>query len=242
MAPGGPGQSRHAYRGGACVIPVFFGHDERARSGTTVFLSSLFRHATRPVMVCPLGRKALPGIPEGSNAFTFRRFLIPSLMGRQGWAIFVDGADMLCRADISELAALRDDRYAVQVVQHDYRTQHPRKYRGTEMESGNADYPRKQWASVMLIQCGHPAWSGVNFQTVGTMMPLDLLQLRFLPDEVIGSLPMEWNWLADEHGANNDAKLLHYTAGIPAFPAHANAPMADEWRAEWARAVTATGR
>lgn len=224
------------------MIPVFFGHDERACSGTTVFLSSLFRHATRPVMACPLGRQGLPAVPEGSNAFTFRRFLIPSLMGYRGWAIFVDGADMLCRADIGELAALRDDRYAVQVVQHDYSTRHPRKYVGTGMESANADYPRKQWASVMLIQCGHLSWRGINPQTVASMAPLDLLQLRFLPDYTIGALPDEWNWLADESGANPDAKLIHFTAGIPAFLAHANAPMADEWQAELARAITATGR
>lgn len=223
------------------MIPVFFGHEERAAAGTTVFLSSLFRTATRPLMACPLGRQALPAMPEGSNAFTFRRFLIPSLMGYRGWAIFVDGADMLCRTDIAELAALRDDRYAVQVVQHDYQTRHKRKYVGSTMESDNADYPRKQWASVMLMQCGHLAWRGINPQSVASMPPLELLQLRFLPDYTIGALPAEWNWLADEHGENPGAKLVHFTAGIPAFAAHADAPMADDWRAELARATTATG-
>jgi hypothetical protein len=35
----------------------------------------------------------------------------------QGWALFVDG-DVLLRADVADVFALADARYAVQVVQH----------------------------------------------------------------------------------------------------------------------------
>jgi hypothetical protein len=223
------------------MIPIYFGHDERTEAGSTVFLSSLMRHAERPMMLCPLTRRGVPGIPEGSNAFTLRRFLVPYSQGYQGWAVFVDGSDMLCRADIGQLAELRDDRYAVQVVQHSYQTRNPRKYRGTPMESDNVDYPRKQWVSVMLLNAGHPAWRVVDPEFVATSKAIDLLQLRFLPDEAIGHLPYVWNWLADEMGENPDAKVVHFTAGIPAFLAHADAPMADEWRAELELAGRASG-
>jgi primosomal protein N'' len=53
------------------------------------------------------------GLPQGSNAFTLSRFLVPWFMGFQGRAIFADGADMLCLGDIAELAALADEQAPV---------------------------------------------------------------------------------------------------------------------------------
>jgi hypothetical protein len=41
----------------------------------------------------------------------------------------------------------------VQVVKHDYKTKFPRKYLGTEMESANENYPRKNWSSLILWNC-----------------------------------------------------------------------------------------
>ena len=59
-------------------------------------------------------------------------------MGFQGWAIFMD-CDMLCRADISELWALRDERFAVMCVQHDHQPTETKKFLG-EAQSA---YPKK---------------------------------------------------------------------------------------------------
>jgi hypothetical protein len=136
---------------------------------------------------------------------------------------------MLCRSDIAALEQLRDPRMAVQVVKHDYETKHPVKYLGTALECGNGDYPRKNWASVMLINCYNMAWRRITPATVWKMRPLELLGLRFIDDERIGELPAEWNWLADEQGPNDQARILHWTAGIPAMPAYADAPHAREW-------------
>jgi len=128
-----------------------FGHDERARSGTTVFVQSVIAHAGEPLALIPITRAGFPGTPEGSNAFTLRRFLVPWSQQFRGWALFADGADMLCRVDLNAILAERDEYKAVQVVKHDYQTKHPRKYVGAAMESDNPDYWRKNWASVMLI-------------------------------------------------------------------------------------------
>jgi hypothetical protein len=57
----------------------------------------------------------------------------------------------------------------------------------------------------------------------------DLHRFDWIPDEFIGDLPMDWNWLVDEYGPNESAKLLHWTCGLPAFPHYRNTPMADEW-------------
>jgi hypothetical protein len=222
-------------------VPIYFGHDERVQAGTTVFVSSVIERASVPVALTPVCRRALPSMIEGSNAFTFRRFLVPWMQGFTGWAIFADGSDMVCLGDIADLWEMRRDDVAVQVVKVDYRTRHPRKYVSTAMESENADYPRKNWVSLMLINCAHPQWREVTPEYVARAPALDLLQLRFLKDEQIGTLPASWNWLVDEFGHHEEARLLHFTAGIPAFPAYANAPMAARWYAAAARAMSATG-
>lgn len=224
---------------------LFFGHEDRVAAGTTVFVHSVLQHARSPVALMPITRMAASGVTEeGTNAFTFRRFLVPRIMGYRGVAAFVDGSDMLCRCDISDLFCLFDDTKAVQVVKHNYQTRHPRKYVGAWMEAGNADYERKQWASVMLINCAHPQWSFMHpgyVQQLAKENPLALLQFRFLPDSAIGDLPIEWNWLVDEHGPNEDARILHWTAGVPGIAHYNRAPMHSEWHSALSAAATITG-
>jgi hypothetical protein len=98
------------------------------------------------------------------------------------------------------------------------------------MESDNTDYPRKNWASLMLMNCAHPAWRTLT--RIFEMDSMDLLQFRFMDDDEIGGLPREWNWLCDEYGENDAAKVCHWTTGIPGFPNYTDAPMADLWAVE----------
>ena len=212
------------------MVNVFCGYDERESVGFHVFLSSLLRRSSGPVRIVPLGSK---GLAQGSNTFTLSRFLVPELMGYRGHAIFVDACDMLMQADVAELDALFDPRYAVQVVQHPpYSTRHPLKYRGTGMVAENRDYWRKNWASVMLINCEHPGWLVANARTLRAANPLRCLQLQGLSSAEIGVLPNEWNRLVDEGQPVEGAKILHWTAGIPGFEeCYSDAPGADLWQA-----------
>ncbi len=228
----------------ASVIPVYVGFDPREEVGTHAFNSSLIKRATSPVSIAPLHLGMFrsfysAGQRDGTNAFIYTRFLIPFLQDFRGWAVFADGADMILKADISELWALRNDYKAVQVVKHDYKTKHPQKYVGTGMEARNDDYPRKNWSSLMLINCAHFAWRQMTPENVEKMTGPELHRFSWMRDEVIGELPPVWNWLADEYGPNPDAKLLHWTAGIPAWPHYANAPHADDWAAEAMRVTHA---
>jgi hypothetical protein len=141
----------------------------------------------------------------------------------------MDGADMLCRWDLADLEALRDPYKAVQVVQHDYRTNASRKYVGTAMESDNTDYPRKNWASVMLINCSHYAWRRMTPSVLLKGNRLEALSFAWCPDQYIGDLPLHWNWLVDEHGPSETAKVLHWTQGVPLFQSYSHMPHSDEW-------------
>lgn len=222
------------------MINLYCGWDRRESVGFHVFICSVLARASQAVAIT---RMAEGVMPYGSNAFTYSRFLVPHMQGFKGRAIFADASDMLLLEDIAQLDALFDPRYAVQVVKHEYRTRNLQKYIGTDMQCPNRDYPRKNWASLMLINCEHPAWAQMTPERIEAMSeaPAVLLGLQWISPEVIGELPARWNCLADEGQPVEGAALLHWTAGIPAFSHYQNAPGAELWHAcrEFANGVDA---
>lgn len=211
------------------MIHLFTGHDQREAIGWYVFVSSALRHTRRPVA---LHRLDACGLPQGSNAFTLSRFLVPWFMGYHGRAIFVDGADMLALDDLGALDDEFDQTKAVQVVKHDYVTRNATKYIGTTMECPNPHYTRKNWASVMLFNCAHPFWRSFDPAALECANKLKTLQFAGLADADIGALPDRWNRIVDEGQPLEGAGLVHWTAGIPGLPHYAGQPGADLWRAE----------
>lgn len=213
------------------TIPIFIGYDPREAIAYHVCSNSIIRHSTNPVSINPLALSTLVDYKEthsdGSNHFIYSRFLVPHLMEYQGWAIFMDG-DMLVRDDITRLWDLRDHTKAVMVVKHDYQTRQAEKYLGSK----NENYPRKNWSSVILWNCGHPANRKVTADFVMNATGAEVHRFTWLDNSLIGELPAEWNWLPDEYGENTDAKLLHYTLGTPSFHDFATTTMGDEWHRE----------
>lgn len=222
------------------MIRVFVGFDPREAVAYHTFCQSVLERASLPVSFTPLALNALAGYREthtdGSNSFIYSRFLTPYLCGFDGWALFADG-DMICRADIAELWALRDPRHAVQVVKHDYQTKAAQKYLGNK----NENYPRKNWSSVMLFNCDHPKHRLLTPEFLQRTTGKFLHRFEWLDDADIGELPRVWNWLTTEYEDNYDAKLLHYTLGTPCFKDYENAEMADEWHAARARSQSGMG-
>ena len=213
------------------MISIFIGYDPREAVAYHVCTNSIIRQSSQPVSITPLALNVLKDYKEthtdGSNHFIYSRFLVPHLMNYQGWAIFMDG-DMLLRDDINKLWELRDESKAVQVVKHQYKTRLTEKYLGAK----NEDYPRKNWSSVILWNCSHPANAVVTPEFVQSATGAQVHRFTWLDDSLIGELPIVWNWLPDEFGANPDAKLLHYTLGTPSFHEFATTPMGDEWHKE----------
>lgn len=213
------------------MIPVFIGYDPREAIAYHVCANSIIRKATVPVGLNPLALNLMLGYKEqhndGSNHFIYSRFLVPHLMNYQGWALFIDG-DMILRDDVNELWNLRDETKAVMVVKHNYKTRMPVKYLGAK----NEDYPRKNWSSVILWNCGHQLNRQITPEFVQNATGAQLHRFTWIPDDQVGELPVEWNWLPDEFGENKNAKLLHYTLGTPCFNDFATSPMSDEWHRE----------
>jgi lipopolysaccharide biosynthesis glycosyltransferase len=213
------------------MINIFIGYDTKETVAYHVCSNSIIRQSTQPVSIVPLALTLLDDYTEthtdASNEFVYSRFLVPHLMDYNGWAVFIDG-DMILQDDISNLWNLRDDSKAVMVVKHDYKTKMPIKYFGAK----NEDYPRKNWSSVILWNCNHPAHKILSPEFIQQSTGQYLHRFGWLTDTDIGELPIEWNWLADEYGVNNNAKLIHYTLGTPCFEEFADTPMGELWYEE----------
>ncbi len=199
-------------------IRVFLGYDSREPAAFHVAAHSIHRHASAPVAVAPLMLSQLAGFfsrqrdPRQSTDFAFSRFLVPYLCGYRGWAVFAD-CDVLFRADIADLWALRDERFAVLVVQHDHRPPEGVKFLGHEQTA----YPRKNWSSVMLFNNARCA--ALTPEYVSAASGLELHRFLWLRDEEVGALPAGWNHLVgyDPDDAGAAAMNLHYTSGGPWF-------------------------
>jgi len=213
------------------AIPIFIGYDPREAIAYHTCANSIIRHASRPVSIIPLALNLFKDYTEthtdGSNQFIYSRFLVPYLMEFNDWAIFIDG-DMIVRDDITNLWELRNSYMDVMVVKHDYKTKMPIKYLGSK----NEDYPRKNWSSVILWNCGSFPNRKLTPNFIEKSTGAELHRFTWIDDNRIGELPKEWNWLPDEYGPNDNAKLLHYTLGTPCFHEFADTPMADEWHKE----------
>jgi len=223
-------------------INLYVGYDPREAAVFTVFNQSVIKYTSIPVSICPLHQDALnfDGQQDGTNAFIFSRYLVPYLQDYKGWALFADG-DMLITEDLKNLWDLRDDKYAVQVVKHDYKTKNYRKYIGSPMESDNLDYPKKNWSSVMLFNCGHPSNKILTKELVGEAGGAFLHRFQWLTDDEVGELPAEWNHLVGEYKENPDAKLVHFTLGAPCFHHYYQGEYSAEWSHHLLNAISAVG-
>jgi len=226
------------------MIPkVWIGYDPREAAAYHVCTQSIIERSSVPVALHPLTLESLRWFPnhlDGTNAFITSRYLIPCLMDFAGWALFID-SDVLFRADIAELWALRDSRYAVQVVKHAYRTNARRKYIGSPIENENIDYPKKNWTSVMLLNCGHPALRKLTPRYVSQATSQHLHRFDWLDGDLIGDLPRGWNHLVGEYPLLDDAKLAHFTLGCPGFDHYVDAEHSREWHQTLLRANAVIG-
>ena len=205
---------------------IFIGWDSRFPEPADVLSYSLHRHSSIELDIQYLKLDELDlnrqHDPLASTEFTYSRFLVPHLCGYQGTAIFMDN-DMLCLGDIRQLAELDMSDHALRVVQHDHRPDNTVKMYGCPQTS----YPRKNWSSLMLMNCQRlTLWTkGV----VETQTGAFLHRFEDIPDDRIGELPDTWNTLdrMDQH-----TNLLHYTNGGPWFEDYQDHPHADVWFAE----------
>jgi lipopolysaccharide biosynthesis glycosyltransferase len=215
------------------LLRVFIGYDPVESVAWHTMAHSIFSRSSQPVALIPVNLENLKSIyqrerdPKQSNEFSYTRFLVPYLSNFEGYAVFFD-CDMMLRTDILELfdIAFKHPEKAVHVVQHDYQPRDDIKY----LNNVQYKYPRKNWSSVVLWNCAHPANKVVTPAMVNTASAMDLHRFTWLKDEEIGSLNVRWNWLVGEYDEPpTDVKNVHWTIGGPYFEEYKDADFAEEW-------------
>lgn len=164
-----------------------------------------------------------------STEFANSRFLVP-MLAETGLALFID-CDMLVRGNIEELFSAVDRSKAVTVVKHHFEPPE-----GVKMDGqAQTRYARKNWSSMCVWNCDHPANKALTLATINEWPGRDLHAFKWLTDDQIGEVGAEWNWLVGHSDPSVDPKIVHFTDGIPSMPGFENVPFADEWRAELQR-------
>ena len=167
-------------------FPVYVGFDPGEAIAYDVCRHSILSRTREAVDVIPLVQRELrerklywrTGDPLASTEFTYTRFLVPALAGYKGWALYCD-CDFLWLADIKDLIALADDRFAAMCVHHDHRPTEAMKMDGRVQTL----YPRKNWSSLILYNCGHPSNAVLTPELVNRETGSFLHRFAWLKDE-----------------------------------------------------------
>lgn len=214
------------------TLPVFIGYDRREPRTYEAARCSLVMNASMPVSVHKLDSERLADtgllrrpqdargqrydILSNANAsteFAISRFLVP-ILHQSGWALFCD-SDVIFLGDVAELFALMDPSKAVMCVKHKQEGGPTTKMDGQLQQF----YARKNWSSVMLFNCDHPANRRLSLVDVQERRGLYLHSFGWLHDSEIGELPQSWNWLVGVTPVVTTSpfkvNLLHYTLGTP---------------------------
>ncbi|MEO0636751.1 MAG: glycosyltransferase [Pseudomonadota bacterium] len=221
---------------GSQPLRVFIGWDSREDIAYQVARKSILDNASVPVEVMPIKLQELVdrGLytrevdPLASTEFTYSRFLVPHLAGFEGWALFVD-CDFLFFGDVAKLEDYMNSDHAVVCAKHDYNPTASVKMDGAVQTT----YPRKNWSSFMLYNCGHPSTQQLTPERVNAETGAYLHRMQWAADDEIGELPYSWNFLEGWYEKFEDRKpdAVHYTRGGPWFKDWQAVDYGDEWRA-----------
>jgi lipopolysaccharide biosynthesis glycosyltransferase len=215
-------------------LNIYMGYDSREDAAFRVATASMFHNTKHHIDICPLELKWLrdrnlywrENDPLASTEFAFSRFLVPYLNDYRGWAVFCD-CDFLFRHDISTILDYRDETMGVLVVKHDYKPTETTKMDGR----AQTQYPRKNWSSFMLINCGHEDVRRLTPEVVNRSSGQYLHRFQWLSEGAIGELPLEYNYLEGWNTKEQcpDPIAVHFTRGGPWFDEYKNVEYADEW-------------
>lgn len=189
------------------MIRIFIGYDERQPISYTALCKSIIDNTQQPFSITPLIKRTLPDVQGNRVAltpFTFSRFLVPWLCDFTGHALFLD-IDMMVRSDIGQIWNMRNDKYAIHV---------------------SKNVMKFERASLMLFNCAKCDHLTPQF----VEMANNLHSIGFVPDGQVGDLPPEWNHLVGYDEPRDDAKLVHFTQGVPIFPETKDSEYGPEWR------------
>lgn len=241
-----------------CNPAVFIGYDPREEEAFQVCIASILRHTPNPPRIFALNQTHLraqglywrpqdvkptyedemshPLVQKGiqyrdlidgrpmSTQFTYTRFLVPYLGGYTGRAIFVD-CDFMFRENIRHALEADLNGAAVGVVKHDHKPKETVKMDGIDQ----SPYPRKNWSSFIVFDCGHESNRRLDLEAVNSWEGRKLHRFGWLEDDEIMGLDPRWNWLEKYDQPIENPAAVHWTIGGPWFEEYKDAAYADEY-------------
>lgn len=215
-------------------LRVFVGYDNREDIAYQVCKKTLLKHSSISLDIVPIKQQEMRDRnlywrehdPFSATEFSFTRFLMPYLVNYQGWALFLD-CDFLIRGDIAQLLNYVDDEKACFVVKHNYQPPELTKMDNKKQHQ----YPRKNWSSFMFVNCGHEQTKVLTPEIVNRESGMYLHRFAWLSDDVIGELPITWNYLEGWHSPNDciNPIAVHFTRGGPWFKDYMDVEYGKEW-------------
>jgi hypothetical protein len=206
------------------MFRIFIGWDSRFPEAAEVLAHSLHKHSSIPLDIRHLKVSELrfhrARDPLAATEFFYSRFLVPHLCGYRGTALYLDSC-MLCLGDISEIAALDMNSFALRVVKHDV----SHSASGKTSRIPLAASVRSGWSSVMLLNCEQLSlWTKdvVETATAGYLHRFD-----DIPEDKIGELPGNWHSL---QRIDHDTKMFRWTTGGPWLEQNRECVHADVWQ------------
>lgn len=186
------------------MLRIFIGYDERQPVSYNVLHASIMKYASIPVSITPLVLSTLPMKRRGLTPFTYSRFICPYLCGFEGQSLFLD-ADILLRADIANLLKFtKDFWFEVAIVKNRLKF---------------------EWSSMMLFNN-----SACKNLTPEFIDDVSQNPLGFGWATEILELPSEWNHLVGYDQPDLNAKIVHFTQGVPAWPETMGCEHSKEWQ------------
>ena len=213
---------------------VYIGYDPREEEAFNVLEYSLSKHcpdvethALRQPNLREAGLYTREVDKLGATEFSLTRFLVPYLTGYKGWALFID-CDQLFTDDVSKLFRLANPIYAVQVVKHMHEPMEDVKMDGCVQTR----YPKKNWSSVMLFNCGHNKNKNLTPEVVSSVSPKFLHRFEWLDESDVGEIPLEYNFLVEYYKMYPGGALpknIHFTNGMPFMPGYEDCDYSEIW-------------
>ncbi len=239
------------------MLTIYIGWDPKNVLAYEVCVNSIIAHSTSDIRFIPLHEQNLRFnkhywrsyiVSENgqmsdrndksafSTQFSFTRFLVPLLEEyKDEWVLYMD-SDMLVRSDITELFSFGNSSSAVMCVKHNHIPFEDIKMYGLKQTY----YQRKNWSSLMLMNPSR--CTGLTPYAVNNWSGESLHSMQWVPTELIGELPLEWNYLVGNTDPKKciNPKNVHYTLGTPDMPDVKLIEYFDEWL-EYAKEVDVKG-
>lgn len=202
-------------------MKVFIGYDSRQPVAAQVLAHSIWKRAHKPVDIVRLDIRQLPIQRKGLTEFTYSRYLVPYMCGYQGEALFLD-ADMLCLDDITLLSADVERDLDI-FAPPGYSTA---RYPVSVVKSGE----QFEWPSLMYFNNAKCRELTPDFIETGSPQKWVF--------QNAGELPKDWNHVVPYDGTNPNARIVHFTQGIPCFSETKGAEYGEKWREEAREAMS----